>query len=1178
MKKQENHWIGTDQLENSPEYRATTDVEVAQQQAENPRLEATRRDFLKYLGFGMTAATIASCDIPVRKAIPYVSKPDTIVPGVATYFASTFVQGGDYVPVLVKTREGRPIKIEGNSLSPITEGGTSARAQASVLTMYDTSRFDGPARVRGGRVQRERIYANNPSWEVLDGEISDRLRDAREIRIVSHTILSPSLKAAIRDFKNRMPGNTVLVQYDPISSSALLDAHQSAFGVRAVPHYRFDNANLIVGINADFLGTWISPVEYARQYAYGRRTNGERMSRHVQLESHMSLTGSNADNRIMVKPSQQAQAVLALYHAIVGGGGTADLDAATAAKVNSLAEELRSARGRALVVSGNNNLYEQQLVIAINRELGSYGTTIETNRWSLQRQGSDQDMARFVDELEAGEVDALIVLDGANPAFDNAWAQRITTVLRRNDPDYGKRGENDGIIDENDIDDRGERSDAKDENDPGLDPTTLEDSVASGFRRILAISTSTVPTETTQLCEYVTPTHHYLESWGDAEAVQGVYSLIQPTIVPIFAAVNRYGTRQEGESLLIWAGETERYNVGDEQPYMAYVMRNWEESAFAGQNRFSTFRSFWDSALHDGVFNNAASGSVNDYGLGYSGSASSPAAPPTEDAPATPAAPTTVNYAAASRRIPASATAENEITFFETVNMGNGVYGNNPWLLEVPDPVTRTVWGNYLTIPVTYVDGNSYTAYKDLNSEEYKGKADQVTVAIGERTAPETVTAVRQFGQLPGTFGLAIGYGRTMTGAPGRAIGNKVGVNVYPWLSVDEDGYVQYFTTEAVISDKVSTEEEFASVQYHHTMGLTTQSEEGKLYHNALTGEEEFIAGELTEEQMEYLEPFNVDEKTVMELGEGMQGGLTKRSIIFSGTYEELPTLREEIAERRAEAQHLNEQTLYPYEEYAKDIYSQGHWWAMHVDLTACIGCAACEVACVSENNVQVVGKYEVSRHHEMKWLRIDRYYYGDVENPRAVYQPMMCQHCDNAPCENVCPVNASQHSDEGMNQMIYNRCIGTRYCANNCPYKVRRFNWLDFSTADLFSSNEPELNDEDLPFGADNLTRMVLNPDVTVRSRGVIEKCSFCAQRLQQGKLTAKIEKRALRDSDVRVACQTACPTGAITFGDRNNKQGDVSRKLNNPLNYLVLEETNTQSSVFYAARVHNPSKSITV
>ncbi len=1160
MKKQVNKvWIGTDQLEATPAYVAATDGEVAQDHLENPRLEATRRDFLKYLGFGMTAATIASCDIPVRKAIPYVSKPDTIVPGVATYFASTFVQGGDYVPVLVKTREGRPIKIEGNSMSPITEGGTSARAQASVLTMYDTSRFDGPGRIRGGKVVRERIYANNPSWEALDSEISDRLRSARQIRILSHTILSPSLKASIRDFKNGMSGNTVLVQYDPVSSAALLDAHESAFGVRAVPHYRFDNADVIVGFNCDFLGTWISPVEYARQYAAGRRSEGNRMSRHVQVESHMSLTGSNADNRIMVKPSQQGQAVLALYNAIVGGGASAQLDGNAGAKIQALATELKRANGAALVVSGSNNLAEQQLVIAINRALGSYGSTIETNRWSLQRQGSDQDMARLVGELESGSIDALIVLDGANPAFDNPWAGKFAAALRANDPDF----RNTGLIDADDIDERSEQADAKEENDgEPSDALRDRDPIAAGFRRMLTISTSTVPTETSQLCEYIAPTHHYLESWGDAEAVQGVYSLVQPSIVPIFASVNRYGTRQEGESLLIWSGNIDRYDAAAEQPYMEYVKLNWQETAFSNQSSFASFRAFWDSALHDGIFNSAASGSVSDLGLSYRG-APAPTVP-TDAGP--PAAPTTFDAAGASRRIAASGTGENEITFFETINIGNGVYGNNPWLLELPDPVTRTVWGNYLTIPISWEGGNRYTAYKGLNESEYKGKADQVDLN------GKTVTVVRQFGQLAGTFGLALGYGRNMTGAAGKALGNDIGVNIYPWLTTDDDGYVQYFAASAEISDKVDTEEEFASVQYHHTMGLTTHDENGKLYYNTKTKERETIAGPLTEAQKEYLDPFHVDEATVMEIGEGMQGGLVDRSIIYQGTFAELPELREEIAERRAESQHLNEQTLYPYDEYVKDIYSQGHWWAMHVDLTACIGCAACEVACVAENNVAIVGKYEVWRHHEMKWLRIDRYFYGDIENPRAVYQPMMCQHCDNAPCENVCPVNASQHSDEGLNQMIYNRCIGTRYCANNCPYKVRRFNWLDYTTADLFSNNEPEINHEELPFGADNLTRMVLNPDVTVRSRGVIEKCSFCTQRLQAGKLTAKIEKRALRDSDVRTACQTACPTGAITFGDRNNKQGDVSRKLTNPLNYLVLEEVNTQPSVFYAARVHNP------
>jgi molybdopterin-containing oxidoreductase family iron-sulfur binding subunit len=322
--------------------------------------------------------------------------------------------------------------------------------------------------------------------------------------------------------------------------------------------------------------------------------------------------------------------------------------------------------------------------------------------------------------------------------------------------------------------------------------------------------------------------------------------------------------------------------------------------------------------------------------------------------------------------------------------------------------------------------------------------------------------------------------------------------------------------------------------------------------------------------------PLNVDEKTLMTLGAGFQGGLTNRSIIYQGSLSEIGELEQHISEKRAEAAHLNEKTLYPFEEYSAELYSQGHHWAMHVDLSACIGCAACQVACVAENNVPVVGKREVSRHHEMTWLRIDRYYYGDFENPKVVYQPMLCQHCDNAPCENVCPVAATNHSGEGLNQMTYNRCIGTRYCANNCPYKVRRFNWLDYTTADLFAANEPTVSGEEVPYGADNLTRMVLNPDVTVRSRGVIEKCSFCVQRIQEGKLTAKKEQRRLDDADVRTACQTACPTGAITFGDRNIVKGEVAERIENPLNYLVLEEINVQPSVFYAARVNNSKEEL--
>jgi molybdopterin-containing oxidoreductase family iron-sulfur binding subunit len=721
---------------------------------------------------------------------------------------------------------------------------------------------------------------------------------------------------------------------------------------------------------------------------------------------------------------------------------------------------------------------EQVLVNAINDMLGNYNQTLSFNRPLMTRQGDDKAAARLVKDMQGGGVDALIVMDGANPAY----------------------------------------------NFPN--PTAFRSAMG---KVALKISLSGTPNETNVLCDYVAPTHHFLESWGDAEPKAGSYSLIQPTITPIFATVGRAGTRQAEESLLRWA-QSPALDTLVEQPFLAYLQKNWENTVFKAQSQYLTFQKFWDAALHDGVVELPLSAQTP---VAFTGD---------------------VAMAAGKVRKPAST--EMEITFYETVNMGGGEYANNPWLQEMPDPITRCVWGNYLAIPVTWDGGNDWSAYKGLNEWEFKGKADKVTLGVGG--AEKQATCVRQFGQPTGTTALALGYGRTITGMVGRALGNEVGTNVYDVLKTDADGNVQYYATDANISAAVAEENEFACVQYHHTMGVVARKD-GEVVKDESTGK-----------------PLNVDEKTVMTLGEGFQGGLTKRSIIYQGKLSELSDLEHHIAERRTEAKNLNDKTLYPYEEYSENIYSQGHHWAMHVDLSACIGCGACQVACVAENNVPVVGKYEVHRHHEMTWLRIDRYYYGDYENPKTVYQPMMCQHCDNAPCENVCPVAATNHSSEGLNQMTYNRCIGTRYCANNCPYKVRRFNWLDYTTADLFAANEPRVNGETLPYGADNLTRMVLNPDVTVRSRGVIEKCSFCVQRLQQGKLTAKRETRRLEDADVRTACQTACPTGAIVFGDRNDSKGELAQKLENPLNYLVLEEINVQSSVFYAARVNNSKEEL--
>lgn len=1055
--KQENQgiWIGEQDLTQDPEFIKAASQEFGgenlletmgnQQVATN--LESTRRDFLKYLGFGLGAATLAaSCEIPVKRAIPYVIKPDQIVPGIANYYASSYVNGGDYCSILVKTREGRPIKIEGNSLSPVNKGGTSARAQAMVLDLYDLNRFRSPM-----------IDGEKVSWEKLDEAVKTQLAAASNIRLLTNTVLSPSAKAAMAAFQAKYPSAQVIT-YDPVSSSALLDANEECFGQRVVPNYRFDKADVVVSFNADFLGTWISPVEYATQYAEKRRiadTDNPSMSRHIQVEAHMSMTGSNADNRILVKPSEQGAAIVALYNEVSGSNlnGPALNDKAKKA-ITSVANELKAARGKSLVVCGTNNVAEQILVNAINNALGNIGNTVDFNHASMQRQGDDTALAQLLSDMKAGNVDALII-NKANPAYDTYFAAEFTEALSKVN-------------------------------------TT--------------ISLSYDHNETTALTSIIAPVNHILESWGDAEPKKGIISTIQPTIAPLF------DTRQAEASLLVWS-ESANYDATAEQPYMDFVQNNWKNTVFTQQSNYLIFDSFRDNLLHDGIFISEESAETVVFNADLSGIAG---------------------------KVTKPSASEVEIAFFETVNLGNGQFASNPWLMEMPDPVTRCSWGNYLAVPVGFDGVRKMIGYNNLKD------GDMVELTVGEHVY--LVPVIQQFGQMPGTVGLALGYGRTAAGK----CGTGVGVNVNKSLTA-VDGYPSLYGTNVIVSNKIGKEDHFSCVQYHHTMGVTAT--------DSKTGEE-----------------INADEAALVAFNygvvrQGYQGSLTDRSIIYNSHVDNLKDNLKILHKKRHHAQELNDAQIYRgYDE----LYAAGHHWGMHVDLNACIGCGACTVACMAENNVPVVGKKEVYRHHEMTWLRIDRYYYGNLENPNVVYQPMMCQHCDNAPCENVCPVNATNHSSEGLNQMAYNRCVGTRYCANNCPYKVRRFNWLDYTTADIFPANQPTLNGEDIPFGADNLTRMVLNPDVTVRSRGVIEKCSFCVQRIQEGKLSAKTEGRRLVDSDVKTACQTSCPTGAITFGDFNNKKGELNKKLESPLNYIVLEEVNVRSAVNYTMKVHNRDESL--
>ncbi len=1049
---QQGVWIGVEDLSGDETF-----IEIAKQEfvsfpeaiSEGKEMDGftpNRRDFLKYMGFGLGAATIAAgCEIPLKRAIPYVTKPDAIVPGVANYYASSFVKGGDYCSILVKTREGRPIKIEGNSLSGVTKGGTSARAQASVLSLYDVNRIQNPGGIKDGKVD------GKGNWSDLDKIIAGKLNAGSNVRIVAHTIMSPTAKKALAAFTAKYP-NTKVAMYDPMSSAAILLANEQNFGDKVIPAYHFDKANVIVSFGADFLGTWISPVEYAGDYIKNRKIDNPeeaKMSRFVQVESHMSMTGSNADNRILVRPSEQGAAIAALYNAVAAGSNGSGVSAPAvndrAAKaLKKVAQELLANRGKSLIVSNSNNVGEQMLVNATNQLLGNYGATVDFVGASLQRQGDETGVQSIIKEMNNGGVDAVIIW-GANPVFELPNGDQFKAGMAK---------------------------------------------------ARLSVSFNEVMDETTAACQYAAPMNHFLESWSDAEPKRGYYSLIQPTISPLFS------TRQAEHSILQWAGAAPQ----TEQPMYDYVKSVWQTDMFPKQTAFSSFQAFWDSTLHDGVYEAPQSG-------------------------ATPAFRGDLSAAAAQINKPGTGL---EISFFETVNMGSGQYANNPWLQETPDPVTRTVWNNTLALPLKYNGGRDYESVNNLKD----GEQAEITVN-GKKY---TVTINRQFGQMENTTAIALGYGRTAAGY----CGTGVGTDVQSAQGIGAGGLTQYFASGIQLSGKTGTDKKFASVQYHHTMGV-------------------HAAGK---------KDYNVDEAMI-----GFQGGLVERSVIRQTNLKEVKKFVEELKDERAEFQKLNSYTLYPGH---MDKYTSGHHWGMYIDLNSCIGCGACTVACMSENNVPVVGKTEVHRHHEMTWLRIDRYFYGDVENPNTVYQPMLCQHCDNAPCENVCPVNATNHSSEGLNQMAYNRCIGTRYCANNCPYKVRRFNWQDYTTADIFPWNERDLRGEtigyntEMPYGADNLTRMVLNPDVTVRSRGVMEKCSFCVQRIQEGKLTAKRESRQLREGDIKTACQTACPTEAIVFGDKNNPASKLRQKTDSPMNFIVLEEVNVKSNITYSTKVINKDETL--
>ncbi|MBF0597952.1 TAT-variant-translocated molybdopterin oxidoreductase [Faecalibacter rhinopitheci] len=999
--------------------------------------QTSRRDFLKILGFSTAAVTLAACEAPIVKSVPYVVKPEDINPGVPTYYASTIFDGYDYANVLVRTREGRPIRIDANKGAKYF-GSTNARVQASVLSLYDSDKIKTPLVNDGDKFKQT-------SWKEADNKVVKALASlgGKKAVILTSSIPSPSTKKLIAEFQAKYPTAQHVI-YDAVSYSNGLDAAQEFYGKRELPFYDLSATELVVGFNADFLADYNGGgMEGA--YAAARKP-GVTMLRHIQVESVLSLTGANADTRIPLKPTDTEKLLAEVYNGLQGGSVSANAKAIVA--------ELQ-AKGSKAVVMADGSKEAYSLAFAINQILGSVAVS---NKAVLLKESNDTAFNQFIAEAKAGQVGVLFTYQ-VNPIYNSNKSKEIQAA----------------------------------------------------FKNIsLKVSLNEKLDETASLANLVLPVTHALESWNDFNPLTGVYSLQQPTIRRVF------DSRQFQDSLIAWmTGQTEVVEVEDANdpilmmaksatrqkvsPYFLYVKNNWE-AAILPQLGVD-----FNKALYNGYNESQEATSF----AGNAGVAATAAA-----------------------KLAAGKASEWEIQFYAKTGLGDGTQANNPWLQELPDPITRNSWDNYLTVNPMDAEKLGIKIQDNYNVTNGRMQFDGEFVNVTVNGATVEVPVFIQPGQALGTVGLAFGYGRTKAGK----VANNVGVNAFELYSGNVGA------SNVKIEKSSNTEKHpFANMQQQPTlMGRYEIAREVSLG--------DFINGDRNE--------WNPTSK--------------------------LPTWRGDTPS--------NEVDL-----WASFDRSTGPHFNLSIDMNACTGCGACVIACQAENNVAVVGKDEMRRSRDMYWLRIDRYYsdvtYQDeagkltqkvalesdpdnepqqytrlikpeAENPDVIFQPMMCQHCNHAPCETVCPVAATSHGRQGQNMMAYNRCVGTRYCANNCPYKVRRFNWFNYNLNDKFDFH---MNND--------LGRMVLNPDVVVRTRGVMEKCSFCIQQTQATILKAKKEGRKVSDSEFMeaAACAGACSSGAMKFGDINDDNSEVRKLSKDNRSYVLLEEIGTKPNVIYQVKVRN-------
>jgi MoCo/4Fe-4S cofactor protein with predicted Tat translocation signal len=1045
----DKYWRSLEELIDAPEFREFVEREFPQQ-AEEWNDPVERRTFLKLMGASLALAGLSGCVYqPPEKIVPYVKQPEEEVPGKALFFATAATLGGVATPLLARSNEGRPTKVEGNPDHPNNQNGdkndrgssaTDIFAQASVLGLYDPDRSQTPTYREETRpwstfVGEIRTALNGP-----DGNSGLRAKQGAGLRFLTETITSPTLAAQMNAILAEFP-QAKWHQYEPVNRDNARAGAIMAFGQDVHTSYDFSKAERILSLDADFLSCQPGMLKYARDFAARRRiTEGKKdMSRLYVVETTLTNTGASADHRWPVKPGEIIKVATSIADRT---GAIATVDALTRMHGGiepepawqALAADLQQHKGGSIVIAGNEAPpVVHALAHAMNNALGNVGKTVSyADPIEANSVDQTQSLRELVNDIDAGRVELLVIV-GGNPVYNT--------------------------------------------------PADLK----LNFERLkkvnLRLHLSLYKDETSELCHWHIPEAHYLESWSDTRSYDGTVSIVQPLIEPLYEGKTAH------ELLAVFSPQYDRKAYDIVRDYW----RGWQQEAGGrrqgaggtsqqGQARTPTttlsadFETWWRKCVHDGFIPSTAlptkTVSLKPEGLG-------------------------ALKADRMSALPAATGTQYELVIRTDPTIYDGRFANNGWLQELPKPLTKVTWDN-----VALVSPNTAKRLGVGKSPASKGRetyVDTIKISHGQRSISDPVPVFVMPGQPDDVITIHLGYGRKRAGR----VGNDRGFNAYEIRTSDSP----WFASGVQIS-KGSTQFLLATTQLH----------------------------------------FNMEEYTFSK---------KDRDILRVNTLEEYLQGKDEETKEPAADDTLYDPKLYDYKNQGENALNYA--WGMAIDLNNCVGCNACTIACQSENNIPIVGKEQVVRSREMHWIRVDAYFKGEPENPEGpFFQPVPCMHCENAPCEPVCPVHATVHSAEGLNDMVYNRCVGTKYCSNNCPYKVRRFNFFLYQ-------------DWETP-----TYQLMRNPEVTVRSRGVMEKCTYCVQRIQAAKITSEIEGRKVRDGEIVTACQAVCPTEAIVFGDINDPNSRVSKLKAERRNYGLLSELNTRPRTSYLSALRNPNPEI--